>query len=415
MKHSSRAVVLACAGALIGALATPSSAEACGGFFCNGGGGPSGPTPIVQAAERIIFEKRQDGTVRAYIQIRYDQGGPPIGFSWIIPVLSVPEVGIAEAATFDALDAATAPQFRFISNARPVSGGGGGGGCGASDAATADRGAAGTMMDVDGVMVWQASRVGDYETATISGDTAAQLLQWLERNEYDVPPQAEDLLDEYVREGHLFVAFKYQPLGAGTGSLDPVVLTYEGDKPCVPIRITAIASTPILDIMVLALGDSRAAPDGAFVATEPDYSAIRPDFTAMGQTTYPIEVTRAIEMAGGKAFVTEFADESDSVMSQLAPTASSNGVIDREAQALLSRNAYVTRFYTRIASDDMDVDPEFVYPGGADVSNFHVVDITPRMSKVVVDDDDVRYAVAPITLAVAGAALIARRSRRKRR
>ena len=382
-------------------------AQACGGFFCNGGGG-GGPTPVVQAAERVIFEQRADGKVRAYVQIRYDQvGGPPIGFSWIIPVTGVPEVGIAEAATFDQLDAATAPQFRFINNASPVASGGSGG-CGSStgDFASASGarsfGAEG-VMDVDGVTVWGTSRVGNYETATISGERTEDLLEWLELNGYDIPEAASEIIGEYVEEGHLFVAFKYDPIGPGTGTLDPVVLTYEGDKPCVPIRITSIASTPILDIMVMAFGNRRSATEGGFATTEPDYDAIRPDFTMGTNTTYAVEVLRSIEDAGGRAFVTEYA----------APTEEVSGVSDREAQALLDRNAFVTRFYTRLTPEAMTVDPEFIFPGGDAVARLHVIDITPRTASASASTGALRFAMAPFALGSATLAFLWRRRRRQ--
>lgn len=377
----------------------PEPAEACGGFFCNGGG--AGPTPVVQAAERVIFEQRADGTVRAYVQIRYDQqGGPPIGFSWIIPVMDVPEVGIAEAATFDQLDTATAPQFRFISNAAPVASGGGGGGCsGSSSLAGRSAGDEGGTMDVEGVMVWESARVGEYETATIGGDTAEQLLEWLDLNGYDIPAEAGDILGEYVAEGHLFVAFKYAPIGAGSGTLDPVVLTYRGEKPCVPLRITAIASTPVLDVMVLAFGPRRAMPEGSYLLTEPAYAAIRPDFSMATQTTYGTEVMRAIDAAGGRAFVTEYAAPSDSL----------GGLTDLEAQALVARNPYVTRFYTRLTPEAMTVDPEFVFPGGEDVARLHVIDITPPMARAGATTSPLRWAAGPGVLALAGLALLFRR------
>lgn len=402
--HTLGMIAVASASAALGVGLAPTSAHACGGFFCNGGG--SGPTPVVQAAERVIFEKRDDGQIRAYVQIRYD-GRAPVGFSWIIPVLNIPEVSIAEAATFDQLDGATNPQFRFINNAAPVASGGGVG-CGA---ASADRGAAfapgedGTM-DVEGVTVWDTTRVGEYSTATISGDTAAALLEWLMANGYDIPADAETMLDQYVTEGHLFVAFKYDPIGVGTGTLDPVVITYTGEKPCVPLRITAIASNPILDVMILAFGSARARPDGVYLLTEPDYDAIQPDFSSPSQTTYPLEVDRAISDAGGRAFITEYA----------APTTDVQGVVDVEGQAILLRNPYVTRFYTRMAPEDMTVDPEFVFTGGEDVARLHVVDITPRTASRTsgLASSALRYAMGPGVFFFAGGALAFRRRRRSR-
>ncbi len=380
-------------------LGHATTAQACGGFFCDNPGG-NGPTPVVQAAERVMFEKHDDGTIRAYIQIRYtQQSTAPVGFSWIIPVSSVPEVGVADTATFDQIDQATAPQFRFINNATPVGGGGGGFGCSGASASTTARGAGGTTpTDVPGVMVWGATRVGNYDTATISGTTSSALLQWLGSNGYAIPPAAGPIIQQYVDEGHLFVAFRYDPIDVGTGTLQPVVLTYTGDKPCVPIRITAIATQPILDIVVIAFGDQRASPSGEYVTTEPSYDAIRQDPTMGTNTTYPALVSTAIDDAGGHALITEVAEPTDQVQ----------GITDVEAQAILARNQYVTRFYTRLTPELMTLDPEFAFPGGEDVPRMHVIDITPRSARLALSSP-LRYAAAPGTLVLAALALLWRR------
>jgi len=403
MGRSSLAGALVVVGAIASGWA-PAPAHACGGFFCNGGG-PSGPTPVVQAAERVVFEQRSDGRVRAYVQIQYQ--GAPVGFSWIIPVTAVPEVGVAEAAFFDELDAATSPQFRFVSGSTVLSSGGSGGGCGdsadRSTAAPSFGGGDGTM-EVDEVHVWGSSRVGDYETATISGDSAEALRTWLTANGYDIPEAAEATIADYVAEGHLFVAFRYEPLSEATGTLQPIVLTYTGGNPCVPIRITAIASNPVLDVMILAFGARRAAPASAYAVTEPDYQAIRPDTTMGTLTTYGTEVLRSITLAGGRAFITEFAGESSALA----------GVTNVEARALIARAPYVTRFYTRLTPEVMTVDPEFEFPGGPDVGRLHVIDLTPPTSRADTRSE-LRYATAPAVLGVAAFALGWRKRRARGR
>ncbi len=87
---------------------------------------------------------------------------------------------------------------------------------------------------------------------------------------------------------------------------------------------------------------------------------------------------------------------------------------DVEAQAILDRNAYVTRFYTRMAPEDMTVDPEFVFPGGEDVPRFHVVDITPRSADARSTLSGLRFAGGPGIVIAAGLALFIRRRRRQR-
>lgn len=396
-----RALALAASIAALGGA--PAPASACGGFFCDSGPG-GGQTPVVQAAERVIFERLEDGRVRTYVQIRYQQAGTaPIGFSWIIPVMSVPEVGIADAATFNEIDTASAPQFRFVNNARPVASGGGGGACGSADAfgAPTAAGRAGEDAEVPGVMVWEETRVGDYETATISGETADQLLEWLELNDYDIPELAADVIGDYVAEGHLFVAFRYDPIGQGTGTLDPVVLTQEADKPCVPIRITAIASQPILDVVIFAFGPERASPEGSYVEVVPDYPSIRQDFSAPTLTTYADEVDRAVGRGGDHAWVVEFAGDSSSL----------TAINDVEARAITARNPYLTRFYTRFRPDTMTIDPEFEYTGGEDVSRLHVIDITADFAAAQPRESGLRYAAAPALLATSVLALLWRRRR----
>src|SRR6187399_3539515 len=84
----------------------PSSALACGGFFCNQS------QPVNQAAEGIIFADNGDGTVTAVIQIMYE--GPSTSFSWLLPIAGVPmkdDVTVASNLAFQRLQAATNPQY----------------------------------------------------------------------------------------------------------------------------------------------------------------------------------------------------------------------------------------------------------------------------------------------------------------
>src|SRR6187399_3054455 len=85
----------------------PSTALACGGFFCNQS------QPVNQAAEGIIFADNGDGTVTAVIQIKYQ--GPSKNFSWLLPISSVPksdsDIGVASDLAFQRLQAITNPSY----------------------------------------------------------------------------------------------------------------------------------------------------------------------------------------------------------------------------------------------------------------------------------------------------------------
>src|SRR4051794_22905956 len=88
-------------------FALPSTALACGGFFCNQA------QPVNQAAEGIIFADNGDGTVTAVIQIMYE--GPSKNFSWLLPISSVPksdsDIGVASNLALQRLQAATNPNY----------------------------------------------------------------------------------------------------------------------------------------------------------------------------------------------------------------------------------------------------------------------------------------------------------------
>src|SRR6187402_97398 len=90
----------------LGAL-LPTSALACGGFFCNQS------QPVNQAAESIIFADNGDGTTTAVIQIQYQ--GPSKSFSWLLPISSVPkadsDIGVASNLALQRLQAATNPNY----------------------------------------------------------------------------------------------------------------------------------------------------------------------------------------------------------------------------------------------------------------------------------------------------------------
>ncbi len=371
-------------------LAGPAAAPACGGFFC------SGQQPVVQAAERVVFEKRADGHVRTWVQIQFQ--GPPIGFSWVIPVMAVPTaISTANAQTFNQLDQATAPQFNF-SNGFSTSGSGGGGGCGgsASRGASPTSFAAGGTRTTSDVTVWSTGRVGSYETAVLEATDAAPMFDWLSANNYTIPDAARPIVQEYVNERQKFVAFRYAPLGFDAGVLDPVMIEYVGDTPCVPVRITAIASTPILDVMILAFGPERAWPRTGYRLVTPDYALVQPDFTTQSFTTYPDQVIQAVVAAGGRAVVTEYADTT----AAFAATLGGASLSDDEAERMVRDHRFVTRFYTRLTPEAMTEDPMFVFLPGAPVQNVHNIDI--RTASRQGGASDVAQAAVPLFLLAGG-------------
>jgi hypothetical protein len=285
-------------------LVMTSHALACGGFFC------SSTQPVNQAAERIIFSNNGDGTVTAVIQILYQ--GPSQNFSWLLPISTVPksdeDIGVASDVAFQRLQAATNPLYTLttriegecrdsLSRRRGVAQGAT---PGAPSSPSVDEGGPGVTVEASGV-------VGSFEWTVISldaslSDPAAAATAWLEQNSFDVSPTAQRLIGPYLKEGLFLLALKLTK-GSDTGSIRPIVLTYDAKLPMIPIKLTAVAANDDMGVMTWVLGEQRAVPRN-YLSLELNEARI--DWLTSA-SNYNDVVTEAADEAGGRGFVTEYA------------------------------------------------------------------------------------------------------------
>jgi hypothetical protein len=299
-------------GALFGAVLSlgalvPTSALACGGFFCNQS------QPVNQAAESIIFADNGDGTTTAVIQIQYQ--GPSKSFSWLLPISSVPkadsDIGVASNLALQRLQSATNPNYTLTTRVEgtcrqddgpsPSRGGpttGSGGGLNSGPVLGSDSG--GVTVEASGV-------VGAFEWAVISLDQslaepADAAIEWLKLNQYDVPAGAGSLLGPYLADGMYLLALKLTK-GADSGSIRPIVLTYAGTEASIPVKLTAVAANDDMGVLAWVLGSARAVPKN-YLSLELNEARIN-WFNAA--PTYNSVVIQAADDAGGQGFVTEFA------------------------------------------------------------------------------------------------------------
>jgi MYXO-CTERM domain-containing protein len=111
-----------------------------------------------------------------------------------------------------------------------------------------------------------------------------------------------------------FVAVKLLS-GQSTGAIQPVVLTFAGEVPCVPLKLTAIAALADLPVNLYVLGDSRAVPSNYFEIT---LNQAKIDWINSGQN-YSSMVKQAADEAGGNAFIAEYAGTARIMDAQLWP------------------------------------------------------------------------------------------------
>lgn len=270
-------------------VAAPRAADACGGLFCNGA------QPVVQDGERILFVLGE-GEVDVLINIRYE--GDAADFGWILPLQAEPvEVRVAPGLIFNALDA-FAPQFwtnvetEGSCTDRVI----GFGALGAEDAGAAF-GAGG------GVQIRSEDRVGPYQTVVLDADDADDAIAWLEDNGYAVPPGSRALIGSYLAADNVLMALKLAN-EVGVDQIQPIWVRMEGAEACVPIKLTALAANPDMDVIVSVL--TRA---GRAIPT--NYTHVTPNLARLDwvnvAANYDALVGEALDEGGGRAFVTEYA------------------------------------------------------------------------------------------------------------
>jgi hypothetical protein len=307
-----RGVPLVLAG-LAAVLVPVRQAQACGGFFCDQpqNQNPFTPPPVAQTGENVLFAMQKDAAgvthLEAHVQIFYT--GPADRFSWVVPVDNKPELDVGTNRLFTVLDPATAPQFdlTWITEGtckmvpQPEGGGYGGsaGTGGSTGAPSADAGAAPPSVEIS-----FRGDVGPYDAAVIRSATpndSKPLKDWLQTNMYYVSEEGGKLIDDYVKEGKYFVAIRLIN-GHSVNEIQPLVMRFDGDSPCIPLRLTSIAAIDDLRINLWVLADQRVVPQNYL---ELVVNPARIDWFS-GGSNYDDLVKEAANQAGGNAFVTDY-------------------------------------------------------------------------------------------------------------
>ena len=334
-------------GVLAATLLAPAAAQACGGFFCQ-------ITPVEQNAERILFQIDPDGTITTTVEISYV--GAPEGFSWVVPVYDTPDLLTVPPSALRMLDGATTPTI--IAPPTKCTGPGGGGfmtrsgGVAFADSAAEDGGGSVTVEDLP--------QVGPFDPEVVSSDDPDALIEWLNTNDYLITEPMEPFVAEYVTSGMKFLAMKLAP-GAGTADITPISMKMAGGAPMIPISLTAVAAEPEMGVMAFIVGEGRYESNN-FGNLTVDVEDVQADPRNGANNYYPL-LSWLIDEAGGRAFVTEYADTNLATRQNVDNFFGFFTDDDAEArqwlQETLEEGAFVTRLYTRLSGWEMAFDPTF--------------------------------------------------------
>lgn len=358
--------------ASLGLTALPTTALACGGFFCQ-------ITPVEQNAERVLFEvDPSTGVLTTTVEIRYV--GAPEGFSWVVPVPETPELLDVPVGALQVLDAATVPQI--IAPPTTCSGMPGGMNRGTASPAMAEDDAGG-----GGVNVEDLPQVGPYDPEVVSSDDPAALIEWLNTNGYLITEPMEPYVADYVASGMKFLAMKLAP-GSDVADVSPISMQWSGAEPMVPISLTSVSAEPEMGVMVFVAAAGRYESSN-FTNLEVDVADVQADPRNGANNYYPL-LSWLLDEAGGQAIVTEYADTAaitaqnlDNVFTQFTEDAESREWVGE----VLGRRAYVTRMYTRLSGWEMTRDPSFG-PAASDATVDRILDLSDRPAVEVCGPDE---------------------------
>ena len=351
----SRSISLAAAAALVGLMAAPTPAAACGGFFYD----VSRIVPVEQNTERMLFEVHDDGTITALMEIRY--AGAAEDFSWIVPVPSLPDLGVAPPETLSLLDAVTAPTI-IPPPTRCTQG------PAVNQSTRAAGGGDGWLGDDDEVDVLLNEQVGPYDATVLAADDPDALIGWLNSEGYLITPEMEPLVAGYVAAGMFFVAVRLSA-DSVVEDIAPIHLTYTGTEPQIPVTIAAVAAEPEMGIITWIAGEDRFGPSG-WSELEIVTDDVQADPRTMGSNYYPL-VSWRLDQAGGQGIVPEFVGSSADVLADVDNAFAWDERYD-EARVYLAgvseRSGRISRLYSRASAWEIDSDPAFLPTDGGDLA-----------------------------------------------
>jgi hypothetical protein len=294
--HQPRPLAISVAG-IFGMLVmlVPERAHACGGTFCDGI--PPSPMPVDQTGEDILFI-RDGNEIEAHVRIEYI--GDAERFAWMVPLPSVPEVDVGSDPLFSALAAATLPVWTTTLDYE--------------DPADNPDGCMGSCLDIGGPPppppdLLLDEEVGSFEVVVLDADDVASVLTFFSQNNYAYNAAAAPIIQQYLDEGLLIAGVKLSA-EAEASEIHPLVFRFVGDEPCVPIRLTRVAARDDMGIRAYFLGERRWAPSNyAHVVLNP----LQYDWQTQAWSSYLQLLAMAVDEAGGRGFVTEFAGPSSDV------------------------------------------------------------------------------------------------------
>lgn len=207
--------------------------------------------------QQDIFEPEQKALIlhdgyTEHLVIEPSFKGSMDSFVWVVPVPSKPELHEIDGNIFRELAALTAPERARSPDLVPF-------GRVYSEVSMQFAGKA-------SVDVVEQRQVGIYYISVVASDDAAALKEWLTKEGYALPQNADLVIKEYVDKRWFFVAMKIVDSKQGyaqyrEGRVQPLYVTFTSPRIIYPLRISSI-NKGATDILLYVFSKSRVEAEG---------------------------------------------------------------------------------------------------------------------------------------------------------
>ena len=208
---------------------------------------------LYNQASQVIIARDENRTV---LTMSNDYQGDVKDFAMVVPVpvvLTEEQVHIAEPKIIDRLDAFSAPRLVEYFDKDPA--------CSIflplSNPLSATYSRSNKKSDnVSGVDIEEQFTVGEYDIVILSANESDGLETWLKENDYNLPANAKELLQSYIRQQMKFFVAKVNLEEFdrnGFEKLRPISIAYESPKFMLPIRLGMTNAQGDQDLLVYLL------------------------------------------------------------------------------------------------------------------------------------------------------------------
>jgi hypothetical protein len=197
------------------------------------------------------------------------------------------------------------------------------------------------------VIVYDERVVGPYETVIIGSESANALQDWLVQNSYRIPESTVPIIDHYVDKNSVFAVLRLAP-GEGVQSMEPVRVRFAGYMATFPLKMVTVGATGTLELSLWVIAEQRYEAWN-YANTIIDEDDVVYDWDT-SSSNYPQVFLDAIDDAGGRAWVTEYA----APFSNLWFTTTDD--VGEVIADLPGGSAFITRLRTSMLVDHLDED-----------------------------------------------------------